>query len=331
MMKKFYYFLLFISAMQTTFAEPIIKHIYTADPSAHVFEGKLYLYPSHDPDKLEGFFPMVDYHVFSSSDLKNWKDHGVALDKQDVPWVKDRMWAPDIAKKGETYYFYFPARDKNDVFRIGVATSSSPTGPFVPEKEAIKGSFTIDPGMFSDEDGTTYMYFGGRNDGQLKTDFPYIAKMDESMLQFGEKPREVIIQDKNGKPIKRVNPALKKDREITFFEAPWVHKYNNVYYLSYSTGSTHNIAYATSTNPYGPFTYQGILLPEVLGWTNHHSIVKFQNKWWLFYHDSSLSGGETQQRCVKMTELFYREDGSLFAPFADTKEKLKGISKQASK
>ena len=116
MMKKLYYFLLFISSMQMTFAEPIIKHLYTADPSAHVFEGKLYLYPSHDPDKLEGFFSMVDYHVFSSSDLKNWKDHGVALDKQDVPWLKDRMWAPDIAKKGETYYFYFPARDKNDVF-----------------------------------------------------------------------------------------------------------------------------------------------------------------------------------------------------------------------
>ena len=323
MKKSLFYSLVFTAALNLFGAEPIIKHIYTADPSAHVFEGKLYLYPSHDPDKLEGFFPMVDYHVFSSADLKNWKDHGVALDMKHVSWVKDRMWAPDIAKKGDTYFFYFPARDKNDVFKIGVATSQSPAGPFMAKQEPIKGSFSIDPGVFTDEDGETYMYFGGRNDGQLSSDFPYVAKMDETMLQFAEKPREVIIQDQDGQRIERPDPKLRNDLFNTFFEAPWIHKYKNTYYLSYSTGRTHNIAYATSTNPYGPFTYQGILLPEVLGWTNHHSIVKYQNKWWLFYHDSSMSGGETQQRCVKMAEILYRDDGTMIAPLADTKAKLK--------
>ncbi len=125
------------------------------------------------------------------------------------------------------------------------------------------------------------------------------------MKSFAETPRDVQILDAQG------NLFLEGNNEQRFFEASWVHKYNGKYYFSYSTGDTHNIAYAIGDNPYGPFTYQGLVLKPVLGWTNHHSIVEFQGKWYLFYHDSSLSGGRTFLRSIKMAELTYNEDGTI--------------------
>ncbi len=90
-----------------------------------------------------------------------------------------------------------------------------------------------------------------------------------------------------------------------------MHKYGGRYYLSYSTGDTHLIVYATGDGPYGPFTYRGVVLTPVLGWTTHHSIVEFDGRWWLFYHDSSLSGGKTHLRSVKVAELTHAADGSI--------------------
>ena len=125
------------------------------------------------------------------------------------------------------------------------------------------------------------------------------------MKQFGEPVREVIIRDKEG------GPLTAGDNKRRFFEASWMHKYNGKYYFSYSTGDTHFICYAIGDNPYGPFTYEGVLLDPVVGWTNHHSIVEFKGKWYLFYHDSSLSKGVTHLRSVKVTELRYNNDGSI--------------------
>ena len=101
-----------------------------------------------------------------------------------------------------------------------------------------------------------------------------------------------------------------KDSDKRFFEAAWVFKYNGKYYFTYSTGDTHNLCYATGTSPYGPFTYQGILLNPVEGWTNHHSIIENNGKWYLFYHDVQLSG-KTHLRNVKVTEMKFNEDGSI--------------------
>lgn len=135
---------------------------------------------------------------------------------------------------------------------------------------------------------------------------PMVAKLSAEMLEFGEQPREVKIQDQNGSPI------LAGDHDRRFFEAAWVHKYNNKYYFSYSTGDTHNIAYAMGDNPYGPFTYQGIILKPVQGWTNHHSIVDYEGKWYIFYHDTELSG-KTHLRNLKMTALNHLSDGKIEA------------------
>jgi hypothetical protein len=311
--------------------QPLVSHVFTADPSAHVFNGRIYIYPSHDieagvkPDDLGSHFAMRDYHVFSMDAVGGTiTDHGVALDIKAVAWAGRQMWAPDAAEKNGQYYLYFPVKDKQDAFRIGVAVGANPAGPFKARPEPIKGSYSIDPAVFKDSDGRFYMYFGGIWGGQLqrwatgayKPDDVYpakdqpalsakVARLADDMVSFAESPRDVVIQDENGKPL------LAGDNGRRFFEAAWVHKVKDTYYFSYSTGDTHFIAYATSKSPYGPFTYRGKVLEPVLGWTNHHSIVEFQGKWYLFYHDAQLSGGQTHLRNIKMTELRHRPDGSI--------------------
>lgn len=311
-------------------SQPLVTDIYTADPSAHVFNGKIYIYPSHDidagvPEKDDGaHFAMRDYHVFSMDDPNGEiVDHGVALDIEDIPWAGRQLWAPDAAFKDGTYYLYFPVKDKEDVFRIGVATSSSPTGPFKPEPQPIANSYSIDPAVYMDEDGEAYMYFGGIWGGQLQrwssgaykaedvypannepALTPKVARLSDDMLGFSEEERDVQILDENGKPL------LGGDNERRFFEAPWIHKYNGKYYFSYSTGDTHNIAYAIGDSPYGPFTYTGVLLNPVQGWTNHHSVIEHEGKWYLFYHDTQLSG-KTHLRNIKVTELKHNPDGTI--------------------
>jgi hypothetical protein len=311
--------------------QPLIPGIYTADPSAHVFNGKLFIYPSHDieagipSDDLGSQFAMRDYHVFSMDAVGGRvTDHGVALDISHVPWAARQMWAPDAAERAGKYYLYFPAKDKRDVFRIGVASADTPAGPFTARDAPIDGSYSIDPAVFKDTDGRFYMYFGGIWGGQLQrwaggtykaedvyppADQPAltakVARLADDMVSFAETPRDVVVLDEHRKPLTAA------DNGRRFFEASWLHKYNGVYYFSYSTGDTHFIVYATGTSPYGPFTYKGKILEPVLGWTNHHSIVEFQGTWYLFYHDAQLSGGQTHLRNIKVTELRHRPDGSI--------------------
>lgn len=309
----------------------LVGHMYTADPSAHVFDGKIYIYPSHDVDAgipendLGDHFDMRDYHVFSMESVDGpVTDHGIALDKKDIPWAGRQLWAPDAACKDGKYYLYFPLKDQNDIFRIGVAVSDKPEGPFIPEANPIKGSFSIDPAVLDDGDGSFYMYFGGLWGGQLQRyrnnkaiecghepadDEPAlcarVARMTGDMLEFAEEPRDVVILDENGEPIKA------GDHERRYFEGPWMHKYNGKYYFSYSTGNTHLLCYAVGDSPYGPFTYQGVILTPVVGWTTHHSIVEFKGKWYLFHHDSVPSGGKTWLRSIKVVELEYNDDGTI--------------------
>jgi len=308
----------------------LVDNLYTADPAAHVFNGKIYIYPSHDVESgipendLGDHFDMRDYHIFSLDDVEGEAtDHGVALAVKDIPWAGRQLWDSDCAFKDGKYYLYFPLKDKTDIFRIGVAVSDKPEGPFKPLDAPMKGSYSIDPCVF-EEDGTHYMYFGGLWGGQLqryrnnkaiecgqepKDDEPAlcarVAKLSDDMLEFGEEPRDVVILDENGKPLKA------GDHERRFFEASWMHKYNGKYYFSYSTGNTHLLCYAVGDNPYGPFTYKGVILTPVVGWTTHHSIVEFKGKWYLFHHDSKPSGGKTWLRSMKVVELEYNADGTI--------------------
>ncbi|MBC7904120.1 MAG: glycoside hydrolase family 43 protein [Gemmatimonadaceae bacterium] len=321
-------------------SQPLVTHIYTADPSAHVFDGKIYIYPSHDIDAgipfddLGSHFAMEDYHILSlDSPDAEAVDNGVALHVNDVPWAARQMWAPDAAYKNGKYYLYFPAKKSDDIFQIGVAIGDNPAGPFTAEPYAIENSYSIDPAVFLDDNANAYMYFGGLWGGQLQSYRhnqydkkhqepaadepalgPRIARLTDDMLQFAEDVREIIIQDEKG------NPLLAGDNDRRFFEASWIHKYNARYYFSYSTGDTHFLCYAIGDNPYGPFTYTGRILNPVVGWTSHHSICEFKGKWFLFYHDSSLSRGVTHLRSVKMTELTHDKNGLIkpIDPYIDT-------------
>jgi hypothetical protein len=309
---------------------PLVSHIFTADPSAHVFNGRIYVYPSHDretdiPDNDNGDqYDMVDYHVLSLDSADGpVTDHGVALALEDVPWASRQLWAPDAAVKDGTYYLYFPARDQDGIFRVGVAVAAAPEGPFTPDPEPISGSYSIDPCSFVD-DGQAYLYFGGLWGGQLQcwssgrfepegkepagdvpALMPRVARLGGDMRSLAGEVMPLAILDSDGQPLRA------DDRERRFFEAAWMHKRDGVYYFSYSTGDTHRLVYATGDNPLGPFTYRGRILEPVIGWTTHHSIVEFQGKWYLFYHDASLSGGKNHLRCVKVAELFYAPDGAI--------------------
>lgn len=316
-----------------TLAGPIhlITDLYSADPSAHVFDGKIYIYPSHDIESgipendLGDQYDMKDYRVYSMEQIPGEvTDHGEVLNIKDVPWAGRQMWAPDAAMKDDKYYLYFPAKDKEGIFHIGVAVSDSPAGPFKAEENYIEGSYSMDPAVFMDDDGIYYMYFGGIWGGQLQMYRdnifdpentepapgepalgPRIAKMSDDMLGFAEESKEVSILDEEG------NPILAGDNSRRFFEASWVHKYDGKYYLSWSTGDTHFICYGIGENPYGPFTYKGVILTPVIGWTSHHSILEFDGSWYLFHHDSELSGGKSHLRNVKVAPLKYNADGTI--------------------
>lgn len=315
---------------KTYLSQPLVKHIYTADPSAHVFNGKIYIYPSHDieagiPENDNGdHFDMRDYHILSLDKIGGKvTDHGVALSIKSIPWAGRQLWAPDAAYKNGLYYLYFPVKDKQDIFRIGVATSRYPVGPFKAAAKPIKGSLSIDPAVFTDSDGISYMYFGGIWGGQLQRwkaaryDVngkepkdnepalgPRMARLSKNMLAFDEPVKEIKILDNDGKVL------LAGDHNKRFFEASWMYKRNGKYYFTYSTGDTHFISYAIGSSPYGPFTYKGVILNPVQGWTNHQSIVDFKGKTYLFYHDTQLSG-KTHLRNVKVTELVFNKDGSI--------------------
>ena len=337
-------------------ARYLFPNDYMADPSVNVFNGRLYVYPSHDWDSGEcfdddgGHFQMRDYHVLSMDDVMDGEvtDHGVILDVEQVPWAEKQMWDNDVVEKDGKYYLIFSAKDYSGMFRLGVAVSDTPEGPFRPEEHPIRGSFSIDPCVFKDDDGEIYCYFGGIWGGQLQWRAPlaapyapiaqpdsapapadaadlghapdkktelfapagapalssYVVRMTDDVLQFNEAPRPVLIVDENGEPLKADDPHR-------FFEASWMHKQNGKYYFSYSTGDSHYLCYAVGDNPYGPFTYQGVILDPVVGWTTHHSIVEYKGQWYLFHHDCVPSNDITWLRSLKVMPIEFDENGKI--------------------
>ncbi len=305
---------------------------YMADPSVHVFNGRVYIYPSHDRQSIfeendnGDHFDMKDYHVFSLDDVMEGEvtDHGKVLDVDDIPWAGRQLWDCDVAEKDGKYYMYFPLKDRNDIFRMGVAVADRPEGPFIPLPDPMWGSYSIDPAVFREGDDY-YMYFGGLWGGQLQRyrdnkaiEDPHlepddadalpsrVARLTPDMLQMAEAPRPVVILDpETGFPFKA------GDNERRFFEASWMHKRGDKYYFSYSTGDTHRLCYAVGDNPYGPFTYGGCILTPVKGWTTHHSIVEYKGEWYLFYHDCVPSDGITWLRSLKVRKLSYDDEGRI--------------------
>lgn len=286
-------FIFVLICMTTSFVQaqiskdklPFIKHIYAADPSARVFNGRLYVYTSHDEDTAT-YYNMKDWHVFSTDNLVDWKDHGAIFSLNKTTWANKWAWAPDCVQQNGKYYFYFPVERS----KIGVAVSSTPIGPF---KDALNkplidntgqdakiGSEPIDPAVFVDDDGSAYMYFGCR---QLR-----MVKLKKDMVNIEGDVQTIQIKGNEGD----------KEGEGGFFaEAPWMFKRNGVYYFVYSNGwSNHStLVYATGKSPTGPFQFQGEIMPNANCLTSHGSIVQFKGKWYVFYHNKSLSGNNLRR------------------------------------
>jgi len=272
---------------------PLVMDQFTADPTARVFEGKVYVYPSHDIPASPGrgranWFVMEDYHVFSSENLTDWKDHGVILTQTDVPWLGREsfdMWAPDCVFKNGKYYFYFPAGG-----RIGVAVADRPFGPFKPEPQAINGARGIDPCVFIDKDGTAYLYYS--------MNAIFVAKLKDNMVELDS-------------PVLRIENLPTKG----LVEGPFVFERNGIYYLTYphEVDGAERLEYATGSSPMGPFEQKGVIMDKSASgcWTNHHSIVEYKGQWYLFYHDKDLSPEFDKNRSMKADYLSFNEDGSI--------------------
>ncbi len=299
-------FFIVLIFQQNSFAQnPIVRNQFSADPSARVFNGRVYVFPSHDipapPNKnlRKDWFCMGDYHVFSSENLIDWIDHGVIVSQYQVPWVDTNtfsMWAPDCVQKNGKYYFYFPSVSNipdsagRRMFTIGVAIAEKPEGPYIPQPEPIKGVRGIDPNVFIDKDGQAYLYWSLRN--------IFVARLKENMLELDSEP--MVIENLPEKGLK---------------EGPWVFERNGIYYLTFPhvENKTERLEYAMGNNPMGPFKMAGVIMDELPTgcWTNHHSIIEFKGQWYLFYHNNDYSPHFDKNRSVRIDSLFFNEDGTI--------------------
>ena len=302
---------------------PIITDQFTADPTARVFGERIYLYPSHDILPPEGqrqdWFCMEDYHVFSSDNLTDWTDHGMIVTQNKVPWVRPdsySMWAPDCVSKNGKYYFYFPSAPAGGRggFAVGVAISDSPTGPFVPEPEPIKGIFGIDPCVLQASDGNAYIFWGNGRCAKLKDNMKELADDNpKEMVKFGNREVEMIgVNCLQGLPNRQA-------------EGPFAFEYNGNYYLTYPyvRENTEVLGYAMSKSPMGPYEYKGLIMAEQPNgcWTNHHSIVNFKGQWYLFYHHNYLSPGDDKRRSACIEKLYFNPDGTI----QEVKQTMRGV------
>ena len=266
--------------------------IFAADPSAHVFDGRLYLYVSYDQPYTNTYDSMVTYHCLSTDDMVNWIDHGRILHLDQVSWALSHMWAIDANFYNGKYYLTFCAIEKeSSTFRTGLAVSDRPEGPFQ-DLGPIKGvEWGQDPAFFIDDNHTPYLIWGGR--GSI-----LIGELNEDLQSIKSETICNISDQVNG------------------YEGPFLHKYKQKYYLTYPALDgekwPQRMCHAIADNPRGPYVDQGVFIPEYEGHsgTIHGSVVEFQSRWYAFYHSGWVSGTETA-RSLMCDEITYNADGTI--------------------
>lgn len=264
-----------------------------ADPEIHFFEGRFYIYPTFSAEYEKQTF----FDVWSSADLSDWRNEGRILDFADVPWSTNRAaWAPSCGHKNGTYYFYFSAGDGAG---LGVATSTHPAGPFKDAlgepliKEYHHGAQPIDAHVFTDDDGKSYLYYGGWRHA-------VVVELGEDMISTVGEFREITPEN--------------------YVEGPFMLKRNGIYYFMWSEGSwgdaTYSVAYARSDNPFGPFVREGKVLqsdPEIGTSSGHHSVLQIPgtDDWYICYHRRPLTETARDHRVTCLDPMFFAEDGSI--------------------
>lgn len=278
-----------------SWGNPIIRHKYTADPATMTAGDRLWVYTGHDVAGKQQGYTLRDWCVFSTTDMVNWTEYPTPLKITDFTWDKSgAAYAAHVVERNGKYYFYVSTNGSG----IGVAVADRPEGPFkdalgkpLLTNEDCKGAThywaCIDPAVFIDDDGQAYIFWGNR--------ICYYAKLKENMVEIEGDIKRVHI-----------------DSRLRYTEAPWVHKHNGKYYLTYACGWPEKIAYAMSDNIDGPYECKGIL-SEMAGNCNttHPAITKFKGKWYFFTHDGSLPEGTSYSRSICGKVLEYNMDGTI--------------------
>ena len=287
-MKKSILVLSIIAQFQISLAQKQILPDFHADPSAHQWDGKYWIYPSTDEPGSTLWSQMKRWHCYSSTNLVDWKNEGEIFNLNSISWADKRAYAPDAMKWKGKYYFFFPA-----AYNVGVAISDKPTGPF---KDALgkpliknnqaEGVDSFDPTIFIDTDSTPYLYYGGHGAAA-------VVKLKENLLELDEEIKKIDLKG--------------------FDEGLWVHKKGDTYYFTYPMSIKREgkvkqlLVYCTSKTPYGPFTYHGSFFDNDSR-NSHHSIIEIKGQWYLFYH---IQGPSPYERRVCVDYLYYNEDGSI--------------------
>ncbi|MRW89873.1 family 43 glycosylhydrolase [Duganella sp. FT80W] len=280
-----------------------ITERFSADPSPHYFQtakgGQFYLYATDDASNSGKYWDSVAWRLYTSSDMRHWRDAGVPLDVTVFKWARPdaKAWAPEAAYRNGKYYFYAPIGGD----KIGVAVADNPAGPFVDARsdalvdkarDANAGAEPIDPAVFVDRDGQAYLYFGTR--------VPKVVRLKPDMVTLDGPILDVTIQ---GWPA--------SDPKKKYGEAPFLHEHGGRYYFSFSTGWPGQIVYATAASPLGPFSYRGVVLDYLPISTNHQAIIEHEGRSWLFYHNNLLPGGGDYRRAIAIAPLEYDADGAI--------------------
>ena len=279
-------------------ATPISSR-FNADPSPHVFKGRFYLYATDDASNSGKYWDSTTWRLYSSKDMKTWRDEGAFLNVSVFKWARPdaKAWAPEAAERHGKYYFYAPVGGD----KIGVAIADRPEGPYHDARsdalidkarDANAGAEPIDPAVLIDDDGQAYLFFGTR--------VPKVVKLKADMISTDGPIMDVVV---TGFPT--------DDPKKKYGEAPFLHKHKGLYYFSFSTGWPGQIVYGTSKSPMGPFAYRGVILDYRPISTNHQAIIEHKGKSWLFYHDNLLPGGGDWKRSIAIEPLTYNADGAL--------------------
>lgn len=280
---------------------PIVQHIYTADPAPLVHNGRVYLYTGHDEDGST-YFTMREWRVWSSADMVNWTDHGSPMSLSTFAWADANAWAGQVIARNGKFYWYVPVRQRsNGQMVIGVGVADSPTGPF---RDAIGrplvGNNEIDPSVFIDDDGQAYLYWG--NPGL------WYVKLNSDMISYSGSATRITLTTA-GFGTRTGNAS----RPTLYEEGPWVFKRNGLYYNVFAAECCSEfIAYSTAPGPTGPWTYRGTIMPrQGSSFTNHAGVIDFNGGSYFFYHNGALPGGGGYTRSVAVEKFSYNSNGTI--------------------
>lgn len=301
------FFVMMMGIYQLVTAQnPIVQTVYTADPAPMVYKDTVFLYTGHDENKST-WFTMKDWRAYSTTDMVNWTDRGTPLSLETFSWAKKDAWAGQCIYRGGKFYWYVPVNQSNGKgMAIGVAVSSSPTGPF---KDALgkplihSGNGDIDPSVFIDDNGQGYLYWGN----------PYLkyVRLNQDMISYEGEIVNVPLT-KEGFNV-RYKDADK--RPSAYEEAPWLYKRKGLYYLLYAAGGVpEHLAYSTSNIATGPWSYRDTIMTIIKkggAFTNHPGLIDYKGKSYFFYHNGALPGGGGFTRSVAVEEFKFNPDGTI--------------------